>query len=219
MNALEKYILDSSEPEDALLAELVRQTHLRTVHPQMLSGHLQGRLLVMLARMLRPARVLEIGTFTGYSALCLAEGIPDGSTVDTVEADDEYSEISEPFFRRSPAGRKVTRHVGPALDIVPFLGGTFDLVFIDGAKREYPFYYDMLMGDGRFSASGARVRPGAWLLADNVLWYGKAADPAADDPQTLGVKEFNARVAADPRTENFVLPLRDGLNIIRVTRL
>lgn len=214
MDPLERYIHDFSEPEEALLHELDRETNLRAVAPRMISGHIQGRLLEMLVRMLRPRRALEIGTFTGYSALSMAAGLEEGAELHTVEVDDEQEEFIRSYFARSPHGRKITLHIGSALDIVPKLGGEFDLAFIDGDKREYPDYYRMLMGD-----DGGRplVHSGSVLIADNILWSGKVVQPVAhNDHHTQALLEFNRMVAEDPRTENVILPLRDGLNLIRI---
>ena len=214
MDPLERYIHDFSEPEEALLHELDRETNLRAVAPRMISGHIQGRLLEMLVRMLRPRRALEIGTFTRYSALSMAAGLEEGAELHTVEVDDEQEEFIRSYFARSPHGRKITLHIGSALDIVPKLGGEFDLAFIDGDKREYPDYYRMLMGD-----DGGRplVHSGSVLIADNILWSGKVVQPVAhNDRHTQALLEFNRMVAEDPRTENVILPLRDGLNLIRI---
>ena len=214
MDPLERYIHDFSEPEEALLHELDRETNLRAVAPRMISGHIQGRLLEMLVRMLRPRRALEIGTFTGYSALSMAAGLEEGAELHTVEVDDEQEEFIRSYFARSPHGRKITLHIGSALDIVPKLGGEFDLAFIDGDKREYPDYYRMLMDD-----DGGRplVHSGSVLIADNILWSGKVVQPVAhNDRHTQALLEFNRMVAEDPRTENVILPLRDGLNLIRI---
>ena len=214
MDPLERYIHDFSEPEEALLHELDRETNLRAVAPRMISGHIQGRLLEMLVRMLRPRRALEIGTFTGYSALSMAAGLEEGAELHTVEVDDEQEEFIRSYFARSPHGRKITLHIGSALDIVPKLGGEFDLAFIDGDKREYPAYYRMLMGD---DTGQPLVESGAFLLADNILWSGKVVAPVArNDLHTQRILEFNRTVADDPRVENVIVPLRDGLNLIRV---
>ena len=214
MDALEQYIHDHTEPEEALLHELDRETNLRTVAPRMLSGHIQGRLLEMFVRMVRPRRVLEIGTFTGYSALAMAAGLGDDGVLHTIEVDDELESFARSFFDRSPHGSKIRLHIGSALDIAPQLGECFDLVFIDGDKREYPAYYRMLMGDG---ATPALVRPGSVLIADNILWSGKVVQPVAhNDRHTQTLLEFNRMVVEDPRTENVIVPLRDGLNLIRV---
>ena len=214
MDPLERYIHDFSESEEALLHELDRETNLRAVAPRMISGHIQGRLLEMLVRMLRPRRALEIGTFTGYSALSMAAGLEEGAELHTVEVDDEQEEFIRSYFARSPHGRKITLHIGSALDIVPKLGGEFDLAFIDGDKREYPDYYRMLMGD-----DGGRplVHSGSVLIADNILWSGKVVRPVAhNDRHTQALLEFNRMVVEDARVENVIVPLRDGLNLIRV---
>lgn len=214
MDALERYVHDHTEPEEALLRELDRETHLRVVAPRMLSGHVQGKLLKMLVRMARPRRVLEIGTFTGYSALSMAAGLDEGAELHTIEADDELEPLARSFFDRSPHGGKIRLHIGSALDVAPALGGTFDLVFIDGDKREYPQYYRMLMGD---NDGKALVRSGSLLIADNILWSGKVVQPVArNDRHTQALVEFNRLIVEDPRVENVIVPLRDGLNLIRV---
>ena len=214
MDALEKYVHEFSEPEEELLHELDRETNLRAVAPRMLSGHIQGRLLEMLVRMMRPRRVLEIGTFTGYSALSMAAGLDEGAELHTVEVDDEQEEFIRSYFARSPHGDKITLHIGSALEIAPKLGGEFDMVFIDGDKREYPAYYRMLMGDD----GGRRlVHGGSVLIADNSLWSGKVVQPIAhNDRHTQALVEFNHMVVEDPRVENVIVPLRDGLNLIRI---
>lgn len=210
MDALEKYILDNSSPEDALLQELDRETHLRVLNPRMISGHIQGKLLEMIVRMFRPRTILEIGTFTGYSALCMAAGLEESSTIDTCEVDDELEPLAQSFFDRSAHGSKIHLHVGSALEIAPSLGKQFDLVFIDGDKREYPAYYNMLMNNGL-------VHSGSILLADNILWYGKVVEQVHhNDLHTQALIEFNRMVREDDRVDSFILPLRDGINIIRV---
>lgn len=214
MDALEQYIHTHTSPEEELLKELDRQTHLKVVQPRMLSGHIQGKLLEMVVRMMRPRHILEIGTFTGYSALCMAAGLDEEGRLDTIEVDDELEAIATSFFKRSVHGHKIRHHVGSALEIAPKLGTEFDLVFIDGDKREYPDYYRMLMGDqdGR-----PLVHSGSFLLADNILWYGKVVQPVAHgDRHTQQILEFNRMVSEDPRVENVIIPIRDGLNLIRV---
>lgn len=214
MDALERYLRTHSSPEPELLAELDRETHRRTVQPRMLSGHLQGRLLELLVRMIHPRAVLEIGTFTGYSALALAAGLDDDATLDTIETDDELQDLAQSFFDRSEHGHKIRLHIGSALELAPRLSRRFDLVFIDGDKREYPAYYRMLMGD---DGGKPLVGSGAVLLADNILWSGKVIGPVArNDRHTQALLEFNRTVADDPRVENVILPLRDGLSVIRV---
>ena len=210
MDLLEKYIHEHSSAEDSLLHELDRQTHLRVLNPRMISGHIQGKLLELIVKMFRPKNVLEIGTFTGYSALCMAAGLEDDAVIDTCEVDDELELLAQSFFDRSPYGHKIHLHVGSALDIAPKLGKQFDLVFMDGDKREYPAYYDMLM-------DGGLLHSGSVILADNILWYGKVVQPVAhNDHHTQALIEFNRRVREDERVESVILPLRDGINIIRV---
>ena len=214
MDLLEKYIHDHTSPEDALLHELDRETNLRVIQPRMISGHVQGKLLEMLVRMHRPRTILEIGTFTGYSALCMAAGLEDGGVLHTCEVEDELEPLSHSFFDRSPHGHKIVHHIGSALDVAPTLGCEFDLVFIDGDKREYPDYYRMLMGD-----NGGRplVHSGSVMIADNILWYGKVVQPVAhNDRHTQALIEFNRMVREDDRVESVIVPIRDGLNLIYV---
>ncbi len=214
MDALEKYLHEHTAPEDPLLQELDRETHMREVAPRMLSGHLQGLLLKLFVRMIRPQTVLEIGTFTGYSALSMAAGLTDGAVLHTIEVDDELQSLAQSYFDRSPHGRKIRLHIGSALDIAPTLGCRFDLVFIDGDKREYPDYYRMLMGDG---GGKPLIHSGSVLIADNILWSGKVLQPVArNDRHTQALVEFNRMVTDDPRVENVIAPLRDGLNLIYV---
>ena len=210
MEKLEQYIEQMSSPEEQLLKELERETYLRVLNPRMISGHIQGRLMEMIVRMLRPQRILEIGTFTGYSALCMAAGLPEGGIIDTCEVDDELEMMILSFFERSEHQSKIRLHIGSALEIAPKLGECYDLVFIDGDKREYTAYYDMLFEHGL-------VRSGSWIMADNILWYGKVVEPVArGDKQTQAIIDFNRHVAEDERVENVILPIRDGINLIRV---
>ena len=214
MDALEKYVDSLSTPESELLRALDHETHMQTIQPRMLSGHIQGKLLEMFVRMLRPRSILEIGTFTGYSALSMAAGLGEGATLDTIEVDDELEELAQRFFDRSPCGGKIRLHIGSALDIAPTLGCTFDLVFIDGDKREYPDYYRMLMGGG---GGKALVHSGSILIADNILWSGKVVEPVAhNDRHTQALLQFNRMVLQDERVESVIVPIRDGLNLIRV---
>ena len=210
MDRLEAYILDNTKPEEELMHRLERETYLRVINPRMISGHLQGKLLEMLVRMLRPKRVLEIGTFTGYSGLSIARGLYDDAVLDTIEVDDELEEIAAKYFEASEYGHRIRQHVGSALEVVPQLGEVYDLVFIDGDKREYPAYYNMLM-------EGGYVRSGSFMLADNILWYGKVAEPIAhNDKHTEAIVEFNRMVVKDDRVDNVIVPIRDGINLIRV---
>ena len=210
MNDLERYIDQHITPEDPLLTALDRETHMRVIQPRMISGHLQGKLLEILVRMLAPKRILEIGTFTGYSAICMAKGLDKGGELHTIEIDDELEDIAAKYFREAEVQMdgRIVQHIGSALDIAPTLG-KFDLIFIDGDKREYPQYYRMVMETA--------VHSGSYILADNILWYGKVTEPTpANDRFTEGIKEFNRMFVEDDRVENVILPLRDGLNLIRV---
>jgi caffeoyl-CoA O-methyltransferase len=208
---LERYIRLHSSEEDPLLEALESESQERVVQPQMVSGHVQGLFLKMLTGMIRPRRVLEIGTFTGYATLCFAEAMPEDGIIDTVEIEDELEGIQSEFFSRAPYGHKIRRHTGSALEVVPGLGECYDLVFIDGDKREYPDYYRMLL-------DGGLVHSGSHILADNILWYGKVTEQniKPSDLQTRGILEFNQMVKEDPRVENVIIPLRDGINMIKV---
>ena len=205
--AIEAYILQHMDEESDYLKALYRQAHLKLINPRMTSGHLQGRLLKMLVQLARPQRVLEIGTFAGYSALCMAEGLGEGALLHTYEIDDELEDFTRPWIEGSPYGDKVCFHIGNALEEVPQLGEVFDFVFMDGNKRQYMEYYEMLL---------QHTSPGALILADNTLWDGHVVDKAyLTDRQTAAINEFNAFVAADKRVEKLILPLRDGLTMIR----
>ena len=210
MDKLDQYISDMSSPQTELLHELERETYLRVINPRMISGHIQGKLLEMLVRMLRPRRILEIGTFTGYSAISMAMGLEEGALIDTFEVDDELEMIAADFFERSGVGDKIRQHIGSALDLAPQLGEKYDLVFIDGDKREYRAYYDMLFEHNL-------VHSNTFILADNILWYGKVVEEVArKDKQTQEIIAFNEHVLNDSRVESVILPLRDGINLIRV---
>ena len=204
---LDKYIREHSTPEDRVLEELYRQTHLYVINPNMVSGHIQGKFLEMLSYMIHPARVLEIGTYTGYSAICLARGLKSGGQLHTIEINDELNGMSTRYFALAGVADRVTLHTGRAQDVIPKLDRTFDLVFIDGDKREYCEYYDIVFD---------KVRTGGFIIADNVLWGGRIeGEEAMKDPQTRGLVLFNEKVRNDHRVEKIVLPLRDGLMIIR----
>ena len=204
---LEEYISTHSTPENDILASITRETHLHVLNPHMLSGHVQGRVLSMISHMLRPKRILELGTFTGYSALCLAEGLEEGGKLVTIEHNDELEEMIRRNFARSPLGERIELHIGDCILEIEKLEGPFDLVFIDADKREYCAYLEALY---------PLVPIGGFILADNTLWDGHIVDPAYDkDKQTLGLRAFNDHVAADERFEQVILPLRDGLTIIR----
>ena len=208
---LERYIIDHISSEDPVLTELDRQTHLRVIQSRMLSGHLQGRLLEMFTAMVRPQYVLELGTFTGYSAIAMARGLERPEAVlHTVEVNDELYDFAAEYIEKAGLRDRIVQHIGPALEVVPQLGLVFDLVFIDADKREYPDYFRMLL-------DGGWVRSGSIILADNVLWSGKVVEEVAhNDRQTLGLLEFNRIVRDDPRVDQVIVPLRDGLTIIRV---
>lgn len=204
---LNDYILANTSPEDDLLRELTRATHLYVVQPRMLSGHMQGKILETFSRMIRPHRILEIGTFTGYSALCLARGLADGGVLHTIELNDELIELARSFIERSALCGRIVQHQGDALELIPQFDETFDLVFIDGDKREYTAYYQAVFD---------KVASGGYILADNVLWDGKVVEPVhSGDKHTLGVLAFNEFVTADQRVENVLLPFRDGMMLVR----
>ncbi|MDE6702679.1 MAG: class I SAM-dependent methyltransferase [Muribaculaceae bacterium] len=203
---LDEYIESHIDREPYHLHELYRRTNLTRLYARMCSGHTQGRLLAMLSKMISPRRVLELGTFTGYSALCLAEGIPAGGELHTVEIDDESEDELLDLFASAPGGRKITLHIGDALQLIPEIAGEWDLVFIDANKRHYCEYYEAVF---------PMVLPGAYIIADNTLWDGKVVDPSAHDAQTEGILAFNDMIAADDRVEKVILPIRDGMTIIR----
>lgn len=207
------YIESHSTPENEVLRFITRDTYCNVLNPRMVSGHIQGRLLAMISRMIQPQRILELGTFTGYSALCLAEGLPEGGMLTTVEHNDELEDTIRRNLALSPLSRKIQLVIS---DAKAFLAGqqqSFDLVFMDADKREYCAYLDLLLAE---RSDGTSLLPvGGWLLADNTLWDGHIIDPAYDrDPQTIALRRFNDQVAADPRLEKVILPLRDGLSII-----
>ena len=205
---LEDYIDAHIEAEPAHLLRLERRTNLRLVNGRMCSGHLQGRLLKMLVRMIRPQRVLELGTFSGYSALCMAEGLPEGGKIVTLEAEDELEDfIRENLNDAGEYGDRVELLIGAALDSMASMkDASFDLIFMDADKREYPAYFIEAM---------RLVRPGGFIIADNTLWDGHVVEADRNDAQTVGIKKFNEIVASDPRCETVILPVRDGLTLIR----
>jgi len=206
---LDDYILDHTSPEPDYLYRLWRATNVKTLHGRMASGHLQGRLLKMLVEMIRPQNVLEVGTFSGYSAISMAEGLNEGGRLYTFEVNDEMEDFTRPWIEQSAVADKITFIIGDALDGAPRLGVEFDMVFIDGDKRAYCDYYDMAL---------SVLRPGGFIVADNTLWDGHVTDPAYDhDQQTQGIRRFNDYVAGDLRSEQVILPMRDGLTLIRKT--
>ena len=203
---LEEYILAHISPEGEMLRRLNRETHLYHLRPRMCSGHLQGRLLKMFVRMIAPKAILELGTFTGYSALCLAEGIAPDGVVHTIEIDDELEDFIRAHFDAPEYGSRIVLHIGDAEQIIPTLDTRFDLVFIDANKRDYVAYYEMAM---------QVLNPGGFIIADNTLWDGKVVTCTEKiDAQTAGILAFNDHVAADDRVEVVIIPLRDGLTII-----
>ena len=204
---VEDYILTHIDPEPDYLYRLWRSTNIHMLHGRMASGHLQGRLLKMLVTMIRPRNILEVGTFSGYSALCMAEGLEEGGMVYTFEINDEQEDFTRPWIKQSPWADRVRFIIGDALTEAPKLGVTFDMAFIDGDKRTYRETYEMAL---------SVVRTGGFIVADNTLWDGHVVDHAYDrDPQTRGIETFNDYVAHDTRVERVILPLRDGLTLIR----
>ena len=205
------YIEQHSSPESDVLKQITRSTHLEVINPRMLSGHVQGRVLSMFSQMIRPQRILELGTFTGYSALCLAEGLTENGKLITIEHNDEMESAIRRNLALSPLGDKIELVIGDAKEELRQLGErreVFDLVFIDADKKEYCDYLDLVL---------PLMRSGGWILADNTLWDGHIIDPAYDkDRQTVALREFNDKVAQDSHLEKVILPLRDGLTIIHI---
>ena len=204
---LYRYIEAHSDPEPDYLYRLYRATNIHTIHGHMASGHVQGRLLKMLVEMIRPKNILEVGTFSGYSALCMAEGLEDGGRVFTFEINDEMEDFTRPWIEGSALADKIVFTIGDANVEAPKLGITFDMAFVDGDKRTYIETYEMVL---------PLLRHGGFIVADNTLWDGHVVDPAYDrDSQTIGIRRFNDHVAADGRVEKVIVPLRDGLTLIR----
>lgn len=203
---INEYILSHSDEEGDLLSALNRDANVNLLRPRMLSGHLQGRILKMFCRMLNPSRVLEIGTYTGYATLCMAEGLSEGALIHTLEINDEMEDFIMKYLSQSPHKEKICVHFGDAMKIIPQLDECFDLVFIDADKRLYSDYYDQVF---------AKVRSGGLILADNTLWDGKVVEETnASDKQTRGILAFNEKIKQDNRIEKVILPLRDGLTMI-----
>lgn len=201
------YAEDHTSSESNLLARVNRDTHAKVLQPRMLSGHLQGRILATFSHMLRPKHVLEIGTYTGYSALCFAEGLANGGIIHTIDINEELEERIKDYFNDSPYAEQIKLHIGNALEIIPGLHETWDLVFIDADKENYIRYYEMVLD---------RVRPGGYIIADNVLWSGKVLDdPSSLDLDTRTIVEFNDLIQQDRRVENVLFPVRDGLMVCR----
>ena len=205
---LDEYILQHIDAEGDYLHALWRDTQLRLSYGQMASGHLQGRRLKMLIEMIKPQKVLELGTFSGYATLCMAEGLPEKAEIHTFEVFDENEDFLRKWFEGSAYKDKIHLHIGDALQLVPQMEGGWDFAFIDADKREYVAYYEMLL---------PLINSGGFIVADNTLWYGHVLEEAREsDAQTRGVQAFNDLVASDARVEKVILPLRDGLTIIRV---
>ncbi|NGY36182.1 O-methyltransferase [Flavobacterium sp. XN-5] len=205
---LEDYIEQHSEKEPALLAALNKETYQKILLPRMLSGHFQGRVLSMLAKLIRPVNILEIGTYTGYSALCLSEGMQDGGTLHTIDIKEELLDFQRKHFDKSPWGEQIIQHLGEAVDIIPTLDMKFDLVFIDADKENYINYFNIIL---------PKMNKGGIILSDNVLWSGKVLEPLhPNDLSTKILVEYNELLKNDPRVETVLLPIRDGLTVSRV---
>ena len=207
-NILEDYIDENSQAEPELLAELSRETHLKVVNPRMITGHFQGRVLSLFSKIINPQYILEIGTYTGYSAICLAEGLRSNGELHTIEINEELHGFQRKYFDRSGFGKQIIQHTGDALEIIPTLDLSFDLVFIDAHKVNYDAY---------FEAALHKTKPGSVILSDNVLWSGKVVEPVPpSDKATLALKAYNEKLRNDPRVETVILPIRDGLTLSRV---
>ena len=204
---LDEYIEAHTTAPDAVLQELYRHTYLHEMNPRMMSGPVQGKFLQFLCQMLKPKRVLEIGTYTGYAAICIARGLPEGGKLVTIEANREYEDTLRQYFAKAEVAEKIELILGDAKTVIPTLNETFDLVFIDADKVSYPTYYNMVL---------EKMRPGGFILADNVLWDGKVLHAQTKERDTQALISFNDRVQNDPRVENVLLPIRDGLMMIRI---
>ncbi len=204
---IENYAADYTTPESSVLAELNRETHHKILMPRMLSGHIQGRVLATFSQMIRPKRILEIGTYTGYAAICLAEGLAENGLLHTIDINEELQDMAESYFAKAGFAQKIKMHVGNAVEIIPDLGETWDLVFIDADKENYSRYFDLVID---------KVNPGGFIIADNVLWSGKVAEASEkQDEETRGLVAFSKKVHDDARVENVLFPVRDGLMVCR----
>lgn len=205
---LQRYTENHTNPESTLLKRLDRETNLKALYPKMISGHLQGRLLSMFSHMIQPSRILEIGTFTGYSAICLAEGLAKEGRIITIDKNHELKDMVEHYLTEADIQHQVEFIVGDAMKVIPELEGNFDLIYLDADKANYSVYYDLIID---------RLNPGGYILADNVLWYGKVLSENSEnlDRETIAIKEFNEKVQQDPRVENVLVPIRDGIMILR----
>jgi len=204
--ALDRYLAEHSHVEDPILNELARHTYLNEVHPRMLSGHIMGSFLSMFSKMLAPEQILEIGTYTGYSAICLARGLRKGGKLITIEINDELRDTAKRFFRKAGLEEQIELINGDALKVIPAIKGSFDLVFLDAHKDNYPKYYNLVID---------RVPSGGHILADNVLWGGKVLDDKLPDQTTRTIDQFNKMITADERVDNLLLPIRDGVMVIK----
>ncbi len=205
---LENYVEKSTDNEPELLQELSRETHLRVLRPRMLSGHFQGRFLSFISKLKSPEYILEVGTYTGYSALCMAEGIRKGGELHTIDINEELYDLQRRYFDRSGYGEQIKQHTGDALDIIPSLNIKFDLAFIDADKENYHTYFDLIIH---------KMNKGGLILSDNVLWSGKVVEKVEpNDKSTIALLEYNKKLKEDPRVETLMLPIRDGLTICRV---
>lgn len=207
---IQHYCEAHTSPETPVLQALNRATHARVLMPRMLSGHLQGRLLAMYSRMMQPLRILEIGTYTGYSAICLAEGLQEGGQLITIDKNEELEEMMREAWEQAGIAKKIVLHLGNALDIIPGLDGPFDMVFIDADKKNYLNYYHLVL---------PKMRLGGLIMADNVLWSGKIVDEKAQDADTLALREFNDYLMQDEHVETLLLPIRDGIMMARICKL
>lgn len=209
--ALDNYVVKHSEDEPELLQQLSRETYQKILQPRMLSGHYQGRLLSMISKLVNPENILEIGTYTGYSALCLAEGMQTSGTLHTIDINEELIDFQRKYFDKSDYGKQIFQHLGNALEIIPKLDKTFDLIFIDADKDNYPNYFNVII---------EKLNMGGILLSDNVLWSGKVIEPIKkDDTATKALLEYNSLLKEDKRIETVILPIRDGLTISRKVAL
>jgi caffeoyl-CoA O-methyltransferase len=204
--AITEYAEKFTTPESQVLIDLNRETFAKVLMPRMLSGHLQGRILSMISHMIRPKTILEIGTYTGYSAICFAEGLADDGHLHTIDINDELAPLVKLYISKAGMEKKITTHLGNAISIIPTLPGPFDLVFIDADKINYSLYYDLVFD---------KVRQGGFIIADNVLWDGKVLNMETADKDTRAIHQFNEKIINDSRVENVLLPVRDGLMIVR----
>jgi len=204
---LQEYIEQNTSPQAELLKQLEKETYQKTVMPQMISGFYQGRLLSMFSKLLHPEQILEIGTFTGYSTLCLAEGLTPDGIIHTIDKNDEFLPIQNKYFAQSAYRPQIKQYTGNAREIIPQLDTIFDLVFIDADKRYYPEYYEMIL---------PKMQKGGLILADNVLWYGKVLQTEIKDAETTALRNYNEMLANDKRVDVLILPVRDGISVARV---